>query len=324
MGTLYDATQLREQDRYASWLDLICRLFPRAAGRRGDDLPFMAQLDRKALCTVEVCDIKCNALRYDRTRQEQRLDGNEDFLLSLMLQGNAQLEQGGRVATQGPGDFVLYDAASPFVYDFPRPYQMLLVKIPRRSVLSRLPNAERLTAVTVGSKTPLGSLATNMMSTVMSLDLPGEAAVSAKIGASLIDILSATIEMELQSRNDLVDRQASLVKRAKDYMRARLYESELNVDSIADALYVSPRTLSRAFACEGTTIIHWLWRERLEASYTALKEGRATQVSEIALGCGFTSGSHFSRLFKSAYGILPHTMLRGASKETGLVAETGA
>jgi len=314
MVTRYDSSTLPEQDRYAYWHDLICRLFPRAAGRRSDDLPFLAHLDRSVMGTVELSDICCPALRWGRVRHDQQLDQCEDFLLSLMLQGNAQLEQDGRLAIQGPGDIVLYDAARPFVYDFPQAYQILLAKIPRRAMLSRLPDAERLTAVAVGSKTPLGSLAASMMRTAASLDLPGEASASAKVGASLVDILSATIELELRGRNELCDRQASLLKRAKDYMRARLDEPELDVDTIANALYVSPRTLSRAFAFEGTTVIRWLWRERLEASHTALREGRVTQVTEVALGCGFTSGSHFSRMFKSTYGVLPHTLLRGTAR----------
>jgi AraC family transcriptional activator of tynA and feaB len=147
--TQYNVSALREQERFAYWHDLICRLFPRAAGRRGDDLPFVAHLDRSVLGTVEVSDISCNALRYDRARQDQRQDDNEDFLLSLMLQGSAQLEQDGRIAVQGPGDIVLYDAARPFIYDFPQAYRILLAKIPRRAMLSRLPDAERMTAVTV-------------------------------------------------------------------------------------------------------------------------------------------------------------------------------
>jgi hypothetical protein len=39
-----------------------------------------------------------------------------------MLEGRAQLEQGGRLAVQERGDIVLYDAAREFVYDFTSPY----------------------------------------------------------------------------------------------------------------------------------------------------------------------------------------------------------
>jgi AraC-like DNA-binding protein len=310
MVTQYDAAALREQDRLAYWHDLICRLFPRAACRRTDDVPFFASLQRSVLGTVEVSDIRCNALRYDRARQDQRVDQSEDFLVSVLVAGNARLEQDGRVAVQGPGDFVIYDAAKPFIYDFPDGYHMLLTKIPRRVMLSRLPDAERLTAVKVSGASALGSLAANMIRSAALLDLPGQAGAPAKVGISVVDLLSAVFEVELLDRLELCDRQTGLLKKAKDYMRARIDESELDVDAIANAVHVSPRTLSRAFASEGTTVTRWLWKERLAASYAALTEGRATQVLDVALGCGFVSGSHFSRMFKSTYGVLPHTLLR--------------
>jgi AraC family transcriptional activator of tynA and feaB len=211
-----------------------------------------------------------------------------------------------RFDTQMAGGIVLYDGARPFVYDFSTAYRILLVKVPRRVMLSRLPEAERLTAVTVDSQTPLGSLACSVILTAAELDLPGDVSASAKVGSSLVDILAAVFETEAAGHRELCDRQAGLLKRAKDYMRSRLDEPELDVDRIANALYVSPRTLSRAFASEGTTVIRWLWKERLETSYVALSGGRAKQVTDLALGCGFASGSHFSRMFKATYGVLPH------------------
>jgi AraC family transcriptional activator of tynA and feaB len=309
--TRYDATTLREQDRFPYWQDLICRLFPRAAGRRGDDHPFEANLQRTLLGTMDVSDIRCNALRYDRARQDMRSDDNEDFLISLMLSGRARLEQNGRVTEQGPGDFVLYDAAQPFVYDFPSDYHILLAQVPRRAMLSRLLEAERLTAVSVSSSTPLGNMAALMMRSAVTLDLPAQTTASAKVGVALVDVISAAIEAEVADRAELRDRQAGLLKRAKDYMRARIDDPELDVEAIANALFVSPRTLSRAFATEGITVIRWLWKQRLEVGYAALSEGTASQVSDVAMGCGFVSGSHFSRMFKSTYGVLPHTLLRG-------------
>ena len=94
-------------------------------------------------------------------------------------------------------------------------------------------------------------------------------------------------------------------------MQAHLEDPDLDVESIAHALNVSQRTLSRAFAAERTTVIRYLWKLRLDAGHIALREGRVNRVLDIALGCGFASASHFSRMFKGTYGVLPHTLLRG-------------
>lgn len=310
MQTHFDSALRQDKDQFAYWLELICRHFPRATGVRDNAAPFSGHLERNVLGAVEVSDIRCSSLKYARGRQDQLRDDCEDFLVSMLVEGRSRIEQCGRVATQEPGDFVLYDAARPFVYEFPTDYQMMLVKIPRKTMLCRLPNAERLTAVKFSSSSPLGGLASTMVRSAVGLDLPGQSSCSAKVGASLVDILTASFQTELDDDNELVDRQASILKRAKDYIRAHMDDSELDVETIARAVHVSSRTLSRAFATEGISVIRWLWKERLSASYTALSEGRASQVADVALGCGFVSGSHFSRMFKTTYGVLPHTLLR--------------
>lgn len=300
-----------DRDRYAYWHEVICRFYARAEARRSDrEQAFFAEFNRRVFGTVAISDIRCAALRYNRRREDVRLDPNEDFLLTLMLDGQAHLEQGGRRAVQQPGGIVLYDAAREFVYDFTGPYRILLVRIPRRTLLSRLPDAERLTAVTLGSNSGISSMAAWLMRQAIELPALPEAGPLVKVGTSLLELISAAFEADVAGCRDLRDRQAALLHRAMDHMRARLEDPTLDVESIAHALNVSQSTLSRAFASTGTTVIRYLWKLRLDAGHMALREGRVSRVLDIALGCGFTSASHFSRMFKDRYGVLPHTFLR--------------
>jgi AraC family transcriptional regulator, positive regulator of tynA and feaB len=205
---------------------------------------------------------------------------------------------------------VLYDAAREFVYDFTSPYRILLVRIPRRTLLSRLPDAERMTAVTLAAASGIGSMAAELMRSAIALPAPVQAGPSAKVGTSMLEMISAAFEADVAGRRDLRDRQAALLRRAMDYMQGRLEDPDLDVESIAHALNVSQSTLSRAFAGEGTTVIRHLWKLRLDAGHIALRERRVSRVLDIALGCGFANASHFSRMFKDRYGVLPHTLLR--------------
>jgi AraC family transcriptional regulator, positive regulator of tynA and feaB len=187
---------------------------------------------------------------------------------------------------------------------------MLLTKVPRRVLLSRLPDAERMTAIRIDGTSPVGRLASEVLRSAVSIDIPQDTASSSRLGASMVDILASAIEMELDTHEDLRNRQAQLLKKAKAFIHAHLDQTDLTIYTIAQTLHVSPRTLNRVFASEGTTVIKWLWNERLQASHAILSEGRATQVIDVVAGCGFTNGSHFSRMFKTAYGVLPHTLLR--------------
>jgi AraC-like DNA-binding protein len=82
---------------------------------------------------------------------------------------------------------------------------------------------------------------------------------------------------------------------------------------VALACNVSPRTLMRLFAAEGTTPIRWLWHQRLAAACRALAGGRGARVTEVALSCGFSDLSHFSRAFKAEFGRSPREIAAGAA-----------
>jgi len=314
MATRFDASTVKDTERYAYWHDVLFRFFCRAESERLNDRAFNASLAWSPFGCLEVSDIRCEALRYERSTGILRSAPNDDFLVSVLLEGEGRLSQQGRFAKQLPGDLVVYDGAQGFVYEFPQPYRMILLKIPRRALLSRVADAERLTSVVIRGDSALGSLAGSMIRHTAAVELPGDTSAAARVGASLIDVLAATMETELTGRERACDRHVALLNRAKDYIRAHLDDPDLDLDSVANAIYVSPRTLNRLFASEGTPVMRWLWKERLERSHRALTEGRAGQVTEVALTYGFKSMSHFSRTFKEAYGVAPHTVLRAPSE----------
>lgn len=297
------------------WRDVFHDACAPGGRRNTRQLPSGQRLEQRVLGAVAISDIECQAMQVGNRGGSQigRL-GGEDFLVSTLTRGSARLEQGGRLALQGPGDIVIYDAAQQFSYFIAESSHILLARVPRRLMLGRLQNAERLTAITIGGATPLGNLAASMVRSVASLDLAGNGAASARVGASLVNILSAAIEIEISTYQSVSDRQVALRKRAKAYMRARIDDPDLDVNAIAQAVHVSSRTLGRAFALEGTTAMRWLWKERLEACRAALTDGRIKQVSDGALAYGFVSPSHFSRMFRLTYGIQPQSLLRAAAR----------
>jgi transcriptional regulator GlxA family with amidase domain len=125
-----------------------------------------------------------------------------------------------------------------------------------------------------------------------------------------MDIFAAAFETELRGQKGMCDRHGDILLKAKEYMVANLSDSDLDVDGISNAIGVSTRTLNRIFAADGTTASRWLWQKRLEASHASLSEGRAQHVGEVAVACGFSDFSHFSRIFKRAYGVAPNTLVK--------------
>ena len=77
---------------------------------------------------------------------------------------------------------------------------------------------------------------------------------------------------------------------------------------------VSLRTLQRAFAATGESVVAHIRHRRLEEARLALTApSRRPSVSEIAAHWQFADGSHFIRTFKKQYGQTPTAHARSTS-----------
>lgn len=313
MVECFDTLDVPAGERASYWRDTIGRLFCPAEfsiSQESEDR-FNARVTQKPIAFLGIADLEAPALSYTHRSEHVRNVSGDDFLASLLVRGEGCLEQSGRQTRQRPGDIVLYDTVRPFDYDLQSDYHMILLKIPRRQLLCRLPEAERLTAIALEGQSAMGSLAANIIRGVAFLnDAQLEPAAAAKVGASVVDIFAAALETELRSQTGMCDRHGQILKKIKSYIQANLDDCELDLEKVSQALGVSPRTLNRIFASDNTTAARWLWQKRLEASHALLSEGRVQHVADAAIACGFSDFSHFSRAFKRAFGVAPNKLIK--------------
>ncbi|MCR4471584.1 helix-turn-helix domain-containing protein [Burkholderia sp. SCN-KJ] len=308
-----NVTSVNERERYGYWHETVCRLVCRTDTRRTEDDLFQASVRRSALGRLSLSTIECSALEYDRSSITLQQAPIDDFLISVLLEGEGRLSQAGRDTIARPGEFVMYDTARPYIYEFPQPYKLHLLQVPRNLMLSHLPNAENLTAITISKDSPLGAIVNATLAGAISLDMSGKDAPAFKLASSLLNVISATFEHDITGFDAGTDRLVGLRERAKRHMLAHLDDPDLEIDSIARAVGASARSLSRAFATDGTTAIRWLWQQRLQASYRTLLEAKSTRIADVAIKYGFSNFSHFSRVFRQAYGYPPSELNRAAS-----------
>ncbi|MFD0345837.1 helix-turn-helix transcriptional regulator [Kitasatospora aburaviensis] len=69
------------------------------------------------------------------------------------------------------------------------------------------------------------------------------------------------------------------------------------------------RYLHKLFQCEGITVGRWIQRQRLAMCRRDLARptARPVTVAAVAGRWGFVSASHFSRSFRTAYGVSPRS-----------------
>lgn len=117
---------------------------------------------------------------------------------------------------------------------------------------------------------------------------------------------------------DYVDR----VNRAIDHVTNNL-ASPLKLEDVARVACFSPHHFHRIFrALLGETLATFVKRIRLERAVFLLSHRERPSLTEVALACGFSSSSDFSRSFRSHYGMPPRVfdveVFRASRREVGL------
>jgi YesN/AraC family two-component response regulator len=107
-----------------------------------------------------------------------------------------------------------------------------------------------------------------------------------------------------------------LVRKAMAFVHEHYAES-LSRERIAHHVGVSDDYLTRCFREEtGVTPVTYLNRYRVNQARSLLLAGEQS-ITDIALGVGFSSASHFGSIFRREMGVSPSAYQRGERAETG-------
>jgi AraC family transcriptional regulator len=95
------------------------------------------------------------------------------------------------------------------------------------------------------------------------------------------------------------------VNRAVDYV-VRNLARRLRLEDVSEAAGFSPFHFHRVFkALLGETLNQFVKRQRLERALYLMSHSTKRSLTDVALDCGFSSSSDFSRAFKQRYGASP-------------------
>jgi AraC family transcriptional regulator, positive regulator of tynA and feaB len=129
------------------------------------------------------------------------------------------------------------------------------------------------------------------------------------VADSLIDLLLLPLR-EADSAFDRVGPEAMYV-RAQAFIREHLRDPELSIDQISAALGCTKRYLHMLFSERGMTVSDYIWRARLQHCRQELEAHAGKTITDVAFSWGFSSSSHFSRVFRKCFGVSPSAIHRG-------------
>jgi AraC-like DNA-binding protein len=310
----FDTSLVDQGSALSYWQDAICTvLSPTENARLEANDDFSASLRSIKIERVSLSRVTTSPLRYVRSPHAIRKLPNDEILVALVNEGSGELTQMGRKALCKAGDIAIYDSARPFTWIYPEKCLKQVVSVSRRALLSRLPNAEHLTARVIGSQLPLAQTLVSLFDSFDGLDHRADGIDFARFSSTFVDMLSAAIEFSL-GNSELSPTQGDVLAQAKKLLLDNIEDAEFTFAQLVDQLGASPRTVCRLFAANGTTAIRWLWQQRLERAHRLLETGNLRNVSQVALRCGFSDFSHFSRAFKKTFAITPNELMRGPKR----------
>jgi len=85
----------------------------------------------------------------------------------------------------------------------------------------------------------------------------------------------------------------------------------LCIDQISVSLGCTKRYLHMLFSERGMTVSDYIWRARLQHCRQELEAHGGKTITDVAFSWGFSSSSHFSRVFRKCFGVSPSAIHKG-------------
>lgn len=306
MPTVLDTERLERTDRFEAYQETVSKTFvPLTPQAPLSTDGFACRLDSHAVGSVQISTIAATPHAVVRTPAAARRGDEAYFKLGLQMSGTARLDQDGRQAELGPGDLAIYDTTRPYRLEFLSNYRIMVVMFPQS--LLRIPRGrvEQITARSVSGRTGLGALLSPVLAG-LEADVETGATASAHLSDAVIDLIAACFAGDEYAEPPTARRE-QLMTTVFAYIGANLSDPALDVASIAAAHHISASYLQKLFAGQSISVAAFIRERRLERCRRELANPANVlrSAASIAARWGFQDPSHFSRLFRSTFGMTP-------------------
>jgi AraC-like DNA-binding protein len=274
------------------------------------DQPFFGEMHADSAGEVRGATYSSVAQIITRSPRKIARRPADMFTLGMQLAGHALGSQDGRDLALRPGDLVLYDMTRPFRISFPGNFVRTTLLFPRAALLRRLGAAERFIGRSIDGTLGVGGMLSPLVRELPSRLDTIPVSVRERVADNLLDLIATA----LLSDGEGAPLSAGMtLVRAKLWIETHLGEA-LSAERIAAGCRLSARHLNRLFEREGTSLMRYVWEQRLARCHRDMTDPalRGRPVGEIAFAAGFNDLSHFSRSYRVRYGCAPRDARRAS------------
>ncbi len=304
----FSTAGLDPRHKLAYWNERAGESFSPLVSDPADIRSFHGSIERTDIGALSLAEAYSEAqvVRHSRAHVA-RTRGSLYFLL-LLLAGESRTRQAGREAFLTPGDFTLCDSTRQYDIAFPGRNRMLVLGVPDAQLRRQIACPESLVAVPIRAGGNVAGLLSRFLRSfwlACHQDLDPEAA--ARVSVALLDLLGATYAEVPRAHGERPAVAAAQRIRIINHIEAHLHDPELTPSRVAQSCRITPRYLHHLFSASEETVGRYVLRRRLEECARALAStmqlGRT--VAAIAFDYGFSSPTHFGRVFRQRFGMTP-------------------
>ncbi|MFD9796917.1 helix-turn-helix domain-containing protein [Streptomyces sp. NPDC059070] len=318
MAVVLSTATLAPSQRADYWHDLVSGTFIPLDVELYEPEPSAGTISSERLGPLQISVVEAGPQAVSRSARRISQGGEEYLTVTLQHRGTARLTQDGRQVLVAPGTFTCSDAARPYRREQPDDFRFTAFRMPKQGLGVGDGELRAVTGTLFHAHSGTAGLVAGYLHRLAQQAAGFDAYTGHQLALTAADLLSVLIH-ERRGRLDPRAPEAArgMLARVKEYVLSNLGDSGLTPERIAAAHHVSVRHLHQLFRSDGTTVGRWIHRERLERCRAELsrRRGPAPVVSAVAQRWGFVSPSHFSRAFRTAYGMSPREWQSAARAE---------
>ena len=206
-------------------------------------------------------------------------------------------------STSVPGDCLAYDVSCPHTIISPSLTRHEVVIVPKELLRERGFHSAKMSACKLSARTGTGRIAHDFVHAAFDEATRLSPNNAVGVADSLIDLLLLPLR-EADTMFDRIGPEAMYI-RAQAFIREHLRDPDLCIDQISAALGCTKRYLHMLFSDKGMTVSDYIWRARLQNCRHELETQAGKTITDVAFSWGFSSSSHFSRVFRKYFGVVP-------------------
>lgn len=224
--------------------------------------------------------------------------------------GALKLVRSNQTCLANAGECAILDSNAPFharaMVDDQHMFEAVQAVVPAHLFLTHLPSAVELASSFVVSQGDR-----HVITRLLDLLFDEGDFLTRNVAEHLVHAFLETLSDYIRNLDVGPAHRISVVdKRLADieaYIARNLTDPELSYDEVAQKCGISPRYLCHVLKAKNTSFSHLLWSQRLPRAreWLVSEPLREYPIHEIAYMAGFKSAAHFSRMFKSVYGLTP-------------------